>query len=363
MFGSHTEAAMRILLTNSFLASRTGSEMALRDFAVGFKARGHAVEVFANVLSNAWRDHFASRGIRAADSVAGLETDPDVIHGQHTVAFLPCVVRFPDAAVVQWIHDIRDPVDTPLLHAAIAHYVAVDEFRADRIREATGADKRISILPNAVDLSRFAPYGLSADRRALCILKRGGLERTRDVISGAAARTGWSIEFAGPGAGGEILNMPQTLRQYELVVTSGRCALEALAMGRAVIACDGNRLGGLVTEKTWPGLRRHNLGLNAMTEDLDESAATDAFARVDLEGNALFVSRIRDEIDLEPRLDEVESLYRQVNRKHAPLADRATRTAWASDLDRVARNYAGHHLAHWRSIAEAADAGGQSSEF
>ena len=78
---------------------------------------------------------------------------------------------------------------------------------------------------------------------------------------------------------------------------------------------------------------------------------------------ALFVSRIRDEIDLEPRLDEVESLYRQVNRKHAPLADRATRTAWASDLDRVARNYAGHHLAHWRSIAEAADAGGQSSEF
>ena len=363
MRGSPTETAMRILLTNSFLASRTGSEMALRDFAVSLKGRGHAVEVYTNVLSDAWRDNFAARGVRAVDRVDDVQMRPDILHGQHTLAFLPCIVRFPDAAVVQWIHDITDPIDTPLRHSAIAHYVAVDEFRANRVREALGPNTSITIVPNAVDLSRFAPHGLSAARRALCILKRVGLERTREVISRAAARTGWAIEFAGSGAGAEILSMPDTLRQFDLVVTSGRCALEALAMGRAVIASDGNRLGGLVTGETWADLRRNNLGLNAMTMDLDDTNAIDAFARVDVELSATFANQVRDELDLEPRVGDIESLYRRVHRTHDPLVDRATRAAWAADIAQVATNCSAHHLAHWRSVAEAANGSRQSSVF
>jgi hypothetical protein len=354
---------MRILLTNSFLASRTGSEMAVRDFAVGLKRRNHAIEVYANVLTKAWRENLARHGIRAVDRIEDLQQRPDVVHGQHTIAFLPCMIRFPDAGVVQWIHDIRDPIDTPLGHCAIAHHVAVDEFRADRVAEALGTRDHVSVVANAVDLSRFSPHGLSADRRALCILKRDGLERTRDVIAQAAAKTGWSAHFAGPGAGHEILNMPDTLRQFDLVVTSGRCALEALAMGRAVIACDGNRLGGLVTEDTWARLRRNNIGLNAMTAVLNEDNALKEFAAVDLERTWAFASQIRGEIDLEPRLDEIERLYRHVNRTHDPLLDRTARSAWATDVERVAHAYAGHHLTHWRSVAAAADAADQSALF
>lgn len=354
---------MRILLTNSFLASRTGSEMALRDFAVGLKNRGHAVEVFTNVLSDAWRDNLAARGVRAVDRVDDVQMRPDIVHGQHTIAFLPCIVRFPDAAVVQWIHDISDSVDTPLRHSAIAHHVAVDEFRAKRVRDALGADTSITIVPNAVDLQRFAPHRLPAAKRALCILKRPGLEHTRHVISRAAAQTGWSVEFAGPGAGGEILNMPDTLRQFDLVITSGRCALEALAMGRAVIASDGNRLGGLVTGETWADLRRNNLGLNAMTMDLDDARAVDAFARVDIERAATFANQVRGELDLEPRVGDIESLYRRLHRTHDPLVDRATRAAWAADIAQVATASSAQHLAHWRSAAESANAGRQSSVF
>lgn len=346
---------MRILLTNSFLATRTGSEMVVRDFALALKARGHEVAVYAPVLTRGWRALLGAGGVAAADDLGALAARPDVVHGQHTLAFLKCVLAFPDAPVVQWIHDLSDPVDLPLAHPSIAHWIAVDEARAARVRDAGLDGARVSVVANAVDLTRFPLRDAGAEKRAICIVKRAGLEATIEAVRRGAASAEWTVDFVGAGMGQEVEALEALYPNYAAAITSGRCALEAIAMGRAAIVSDYDQIAGLASAETWDDLRRGNFGLKAMRAPISEGAIAEALCAVDLAGAHQFARRVRDEMDLSVAAERVEAIYRRVVRTHAPYEPRDVRLAWARDLDALAMKLGEAHLAHWRRIADAAD--------
>lgn len=348
---------MRILLTNSFLATRTGSEMVVRDYALSLQARGHDVSVFATVLSRAWRDEFTGYGMVATDAIGDAPARPDVIHGQHTPAILPAIERFPDTPVVQWIHDRTDIVDTPLRHPSVAHYVAVDESRARRARRAGVDADRVSVIHNMVDLLRFPFRAEPSDEpRALCIVKRAGLEATIDMATRAAERSGWTLDVEGVGVDREIEDMAQVLPRYSLVLTSGRCALEALSSGAAVVVTDDNRMAGLAARENWAALRHDNLGLDAMTEPVTADRLTDILTTVDLRAARAFAADVRSDIDHNTAADTVAALYDRVARTHAPILDAATRGVWRDDIARLVDASSAQHLAHWRRLAALSDA-------
>lgn len=353
---------MRILLTNSFLASRTGSEMVVRDYALAFARRGHEVAVFTNVLSRAWRRDLAGLGIAAVDRVDSVPWRPAIIHGQHTLAMLAAMARFPQTPVVQWIHDRTDPVDIPLRHPAIAHYVAVDETRAGRVLAAGVGPDRVVVIPNAVDLARFplrpsVPNG----RRVLCIVKRAGLDQTAAIVDHVAPQVGWTADVAGAGVTREIDDMASALQRYDLVIASGRCALEAIATGAAVIVSDDNRLAGLASDDTWPALRRDNLGFDALTAPLSVDRLAALLSAVDLDQAYRFAMRVRPTLSLEAAATRVDVLYDQVVRTHSLDVDPARAAVWREDLDRLVQTLGAGHLAHWRRIADRSDALDQSS--
>lgn len=243
-----------------------------------------------------------------------------------------------------------------------ASYVAVDAARATRVR-LTGVDEaRVSVIPNAVDIERFAFREETGDRRlALCIVKREGLEQTVDIIARAAGREGWQVDFAGAGVQREIHDMEQLLPRYALAITSGRCALEAIATSAAVIACDYNRIAGVANRQTWSALRRGNVGLDAMDSPLSEERFADALGGVDLDEAREFARQVRGELDLGIAVRAVEALYRRIAARHAPAVAPDVRALWRDDLARLAATLGAGHLAHWRRIADQSDAGHQSS--
>jgi hypothetical protein len=66
-------------------------------------------------------------------------------------------------------------------------------------------------------------------------------------VAGAGSATRWPPEGLLP--------------HYDLVFAKGRCALEALAVGAAVVLCDASGLGPLVTAAELDGLRARNFGV------------------------------------------------------------------------------------------------------
>jgi hypothetical protein len=329
--------------------------MAVFDMARALGGRGHTVGLSASAMSGRWRRQLIKHGIEAVDEAGQLTFRPQIIHGQHGVAIAACLQAFPECSVVQWIHDLTDPLDHPLRHPNIAAHVAVDEARARRARDAGVEAANVHVIPNAVDLQRFALLPLEGNRRALCIIKRAGLDETVPVIRRACERAGWQVTFRGTGVGDEIDDIAQAYVGHDLVITSGRTALEAVAMGRNVVVCDYGGYGGVVDGASWGRLRATNFGLNAMTGALQEDGLAGDLRQIDPEAGHRFGAAIRSSLDLEATAGTVEALYMRIIRTHVPLASLADREAMTADLVLHTQEVSAVHLAHWRGIAASRD--------
>jgi len=98
-------------------------------------------------------------------------------------------------------------------------------------------------------------------------------------------------------------------------------ALEALAVGCAVVVVDGRGLAGLVTSSLVDEWRRNNLGLRLLTREPTKDAIVTEIGRYDTHDAALVSGRIREFASLSTYLDRVEAIYRDVVATPQVVAD------------------------------------------
>jgi hypothetical protein len=98
-------------------------------------------------------------------------------------------------------------------------------------------------------------------------------------------------------------------------------ALEALAVGCAVVVVDGRGLAGLVTSSVVDEWRRNNFGLRLLTREPTKEAIVSEIGRYDAHDAALVSGRIREFASLSTYLDRVEAVYRDVLATPQVLAD------------------------------------------
>jgi hypothetical protein len=98
-------------------------------------------------------------------------------------------------------------------------------------------------------------------------------------------------------------------------------ALEALAVGCAVVVVDGRGLAGLVTSSLVDEWRRNNFGLRLLTREPTKEAILTEIGRYDTRDAALVSGRIREHASLSTYLDRVEAIYRDVLATPQVLAD------------------------------------------
>ena len=102
------------------------------------------------------------------------------------------------------------------------------------------------------------------------------------------------------------------LGNYDLVFAKARCALEALAVGTAVILCDSAGTGPLVTTAELERLQRLNFGIRTLREKGHADLLAREISRYD-QADATEVSRrIRSTSDLASVVDDTIDLYRDV---------------------------------------------------
>ena len=150
---------MRVLITNNTLDWRAGSELYVRDVALGLLRRGHQPVAFSTRLG-AVAEELRAATIPVVDDLLRLAAPPDLIHGHHHLETTIAMLHFPGVPVVSFCHGWLPWEECPPVSPRIRRYVAVDEVCRERLVAEHGvAPDRIDTVLNFVDLARFRPRG------------------------------------------------------------------------------------------------------------------------------------------------------------------------------------------------------------
>lgn len=305
---------LRILITNRALCERTGTELYVRDLAVELARQGHEPLAYAWLLGPIARE-MRQLGVRVTGSLLAVGAfRPDVIHGHHTRQTLDALRRFPRVPAIFVCHDHTAWTDVAPRDPRVRGTFGVSRLCVERLVRDGVARDRATLLPNFVDTRRFRarPPLPARPRRALVFSNYAAAHTHLPAVSEACRRLGLPLDVAGAGVGRPLPRPEEVLPDYDLVFAKGKAALEALAVGAAVVLCDFGGVGPLVTCDAFDELRAQNFGFEALREPLAPEALVRQIARYDPGDAARARDRVRAEAGLDGAAARLVDIYEKV---------------------------------------------------
>ncbi len=304
---------VRVLFTNVALETRGGSELYVLDVARWLRASGHRPVVYSARLGEL-AETFRRHAIPVIDDLTRLGEAPDVIHAQHHLPAISALARFPSTPAVYVCHGWLPWDEAPLRHPAIRAYVGVSTATAERLVAEHGIPPRlVHRLPNFVDTSRFLPRGPLPARPARALLLSNQAEDTgwSEIIQAACAARGVTLDIAGWRSGRPLDDPAMVLPEYDLVFARGRSALEAMAAGCAVILCDAEGLGPMVTPANLDAMADGNFGIQVLTRTHHRDHVVAEIDAYDPERTIAVAATVRQERSLDVVAPRLLGLYEQ----------------------------------------------------
>jgi len=335
---------LSILFTNNTLKYRAGSELWVRDVCRTLIGRGHRPVAFSLVLGEIAEELRVST-VPVVSNLDKAGFTPDVIHGHHHIETLIAALHYPGVPIVHFCHGFLPWEERPLHHPSIARYVAVDSACFDRLTVEEGiAPERIERLPNFVDLQRFAHRGTlpPRPRRALVLSNQVEPGGYIEMIREACQLSGIELEVAGARWGRVVERPEELMAGVDLVFAKAKTALEAMAVGCAVVLADIFGAGPLVTMRDFDEMRSCNFGIRLLREPHSVDWYRFQIAAYDPAEAGDISLRVRQDAALDKAVDHLLEIYERA------IADAKN---WVSRqaLDLGAQRAAARHLS---SVAE-----------
>lgn len=304
---------MKVLLTNHSLGARAGTELYVRDVALALQRRGFTPMAYSTELGEV-AEELRAAGVPVVSDLAQLPDTPEVIHGHHHLETLTALLRFPAVPALSFCHGWLPWQEAPLRFPRVRRYVAVDDLCRERLLQEDIAPEQIVTVRNFVDLERFRPRDPlpPQPRRALVFSNDFTDNNGLAVIREACARLGLPLDVAGLGAGSPQARPEEHLGQYDLVFAKGRSALEAMAVGTAVVLCAVRGLGPLVTRADAAELYCWNFGFRTLQQKLDVASLIEQIQRYDAADASAVSAYIRQHASLDQAVSQLVSLYEEV---------------------------------------------------
>lgn len=308
-------ARLQILITNNALAGRAGSELYVRDVALSLLKRGHEPIAYSTILGEVARELRAAN-VQVVDNLDELSVAPDLIHGHHHMETMTALLHFPRVPAINYCHSSINWHETPVRFPRVLRYVAVDQACRDRLLVRHGIpEDRIRLLLNFVDLDRFKVRDnpLPAQpRRALVFSNYANSHSHLPAVREACRRAEIELDVLGSGEQNASAQPEKIIRDYDLVFAKARCALEAMAVGAAVILCDAGGVGPLVTLREFNELRPLNFGIRTLREPLHPDVLRREIERYEATDAAAVSKLVRATASQEFVIDELVALYQEV---------------------------------------------------
>jgi glycosyltransferase involved in cell wall biosynthesis len=306
---------VNILLAVCSMSYRSGAELFVHDLALALHQRGHSVAIHAPIMGD-MADGLRQRCIACVPDLQQLAQAPDLIIGNTRDETVACLARFLGVPAISICHDRTASHGQPPRFTRVRRYAAVDANCAERLSMESGIPPaEIAIASNGVDLQRFRPRGPLPDRpRRAAIFSNYATDSvdTRAIRS-ACESLGLSLEVIGQGVGRQAAQPEALLGAFDLVFAKARCAMEAMAVGCAVVLLnEGMGLAGLVTADKAREWHRWNFGRRLMQVPIDSEAVRREVLRYDAADAARVSDYVRTHVSLQATTDAIEALAHQV---------------------------------------------------
>lgn len=313
-------SSLRILIVNVTLASRTGTETALRDLALGLQTTGHQPMVYSPELGEIG-DELQASGVPVVSRLEDLSEVPDIVHGNHHVQTVEALLKFRHARGLFVCHDRRAHMSAPPRLGRILRYVAVDYNCLERLTEEYGIPQHLTcVIYNSVDTNRFRPRSPlpGKPQRALVFSNYAGPGVYLDAVREGCALVKLPVDVVGSVAGTSSSAPESIIGQYDVVFAKARCALEAMAVGTAVVLADTSGLGPMVTSAEVNDLRPWNFGARLLREPLDAAGIARQLQRYDAADASAVSGYIREHAALSTTIDHYTRLYDELMNEPLP---------------------------------------------
>ncbi|MGA2935611.1 MAG: glycosyltransferase [Syntrophobacteraceae bacterium] len=335
------KTTLKILITNNTLAARAGTELYVRDLASALARQGHEVAVYSNVLGETAQE-IDSLGVPVFSDLSQVHFRPDIIHGHHHLETITALLQFPDVPAVYFCHGIVPWEELPPIHPRIIQYAAIGVLTRRHCIEQGVPAHRIRIIHNFVDIDRFKPRRPLpvTPKRALVFSNQASKHNYLAAAGDACRRAGLELDVRGIASRAPVRSPETFIGSYDIVFARGRAALEALAVGTAVVLCDKEGAGPMVDSSSFDALRLRNFGCTTLGLMPSAEVLLDQINRYDA-GDALRVSnRVRSEASLTRTLSYIVDMYREAiaqfhDSRSEPLEESvavARYVRWMSDL-------------------------------
>ena len=304
---------MKVLITNCRLAKRTGTELYVYELALELLKRGHTPVVFSPD-TGALADQLRADTVPVASRLSQLGEVPDIIHGHHFEPLLCASLRFPRTPAIFCCHSWNSAQDEPPRLGSIRRYVAVDATCRDRLVYEFGipAD-RTAVFHNFVNLERFRPRPPlpTTPRRALLFTNRCARGSFLRALASACKERGLQLDLLGSAAGKSCDRPEDILVHYDIVFARAKAAIEAMAVGTAVVLCDRKGLGPMVSSQNFDRLRDLNFGRRSLTEAVTRENVLDQLSRYSAGDAAQVAAKIQTLSAMSLIVDQWIQLYSQ----------------------------------------------------
>lgn len=304
---------LRVLIATYDLSLRGGTQMYVRDLAAGLLRRGHTPIVYSPRLGPVAQE-IRECTIAVTDDLASIAIAPDLIHGNHSLETVTALLQFRGVPAIQTVHGNLGFLSAAPRLSRILRYIPVDFTCYDRIVFEQGIpEEKVHVILNGVDLERFKPRVDLPDRarKALVFSNCTDYGNYVRLIREACQRQGLSLDVIGNEV--SLSAKPELiLPRYEIVFAKARCALEALAVGNAVVLCDFAGLGQMVTSAEVSELRRLNFGHRTLRNNLTADTIANEIAKYDAHDATSVSQAIRTTAGVNNMVDELLQQYGEV---------------------------------------------------
>jgi len=253
----------RILLTNSTIGGRSGTEVWVYEMVHWLEAQGAEVLVYAPNLNHKNPDSLNSVRHTTSQKEA-LDFAPDLVHAQHAGhrqvgRLLDKMKAYP---TFNMIHGIADQLELPIRpgkHRRLC-YGGASLLICAKASFITGTET--ALLKNfAESINDFRPA--RQPRKAMTISTKIGQE-TRDRLEELLRQQ--NIAYSGFGHSPSTFiwdydEAAEMLSAYDVVLCTGKTAIDFLGRGFHVMLCEGPLLGPIVTDKNYRLLSDMNFAL------------------------------------------------------------------------------------------------------
>ena len=308
----------RILITNLQLKTRSGTELYVMDLARSLQSMGHRPIVFAP-KTGPLAESLVRQSIPVLDNLREIAVEPDIIHGHHNLEAMSAMLHFPNAPGVFVCHDSFAWHDRAPKFPRIYRYIAVDNACYDRLSVRDGIPtSKIDLIQNGVNLEKFQSRGTlpKTPRRALLLSNYAGASQYL-LINRVCRKMGIQLDAVGSQFGNVLEKPEKALVQYDVVFAKGRCAWEALSVGAAVIVCDANGCGAMVTSSEIERMAASNFGRRLLNDPLSTKVLTRELEKYDCQDAAIVSKAVRKRANLSDIAHQLTDLYESVIGEHA----------------------------------------------